>query len=541
MTSLQGNRERKGTLNASRDSVAAHVKMKSLAFFSCGLVFVQVLCFAVIIQAGPVFNKDRDAFLQREKNMFLGCNITLSDKEAEVNSILMTHKRSEYMKGLQNPTTFSPARNFLLAKRDIDDSEVFKIIQKAPKGAALHNHDQALVSTDFLVYNLTYMPNLYTCKTSRGMWLFHFFQEPDRKCGWKLVSELRNNATNVTQFDEALKRNFTLITSNPRAKYPDINAVWKIFIKIFRTVRGLIFYRPAFESYYLQVLKEFKEDNVMYLELRSEVRGLYELNGTILPYNEIASIFDRLTRQFIYENPDFLGVKIIYSVIRRVDNKILEEHLRKAQNLKKVYPDLIAGFDLMGQEDMGRSLEYFADTLITANKELKYFFHAGETNWEGLTDLNLVDAILLNTTRIGHGYAITKHPLVMKLVKQRQIAIEVNPISNQVLMLVQDLRNHPAATLMADNYPVVISSDDPSFWGAKALSHDMYEAFMGIAGLDADLRVLKQLALNSLKYSALDKNDKEDAISAWEEKWNRFIDEVLKDQNYNNVKNKTQE
>ena len=47
-------------------------------------------------------------------------------------------------------------------------------------------------------------------------------------------------------------------------------------------------------------------------------------------------------------------------------------------------------------------------------------------------DLNIVDAILLNTTRIGHGYALSKHPQLMKLVKDRNIAIEVCPISNQV-------------------------------------------------------------------------------------------------------------
>ena len=55
--------------------------------------------------------------------------------------------------------------------------------------------------------------------------------------------------------------------------------------------------------------------------------------------------------------------------------------------------------------------------------------------WTELTDENLIDAVLLNTTRIGHGFALLRHPWVLEQVRERGIAIEINPISNQVRLM----------------------------------------------------------------------------------------------------------
>jgi adenosine deaminase CECR1 len=98
--------------------------------------------------------------------------------------------------------------------------------------------------------------------------------------------------------------------------------------------------------------------------------------------------------------------------------------------------------------------------------DIPFLFHAGETlDSGGSTDENLIDAILLDSKRIGHGFALPKHPLAMRMIKERGIALEVCPISNEVLHLCPTIRGHTLPILLANNVHCTINSDNGTFYG----------------------------------------------------------------------------
>ena len=93
--------------------------------------------------------------------------------------------------------------------------------------------------------------------------------------------------------------------------------------------------------------------------------------------------------------------------------------------------------------------------------EIPFLFHCGETLDVGAdTDGNLVDALLLDSKRIGHGFALPRHPYVLEQMKKRNICVEVCPISNEILGLTPRINGHTMYSLLANNVHCTVSTDN---------------------------------------------------------------------------------
>ncbi|XP_016299757.1 adenosine deaminase CECR1-A-like [Sinocyclocheilus anshuiensis] len=500
-----------------------NLKVRSLL---ASLIVLMLLC---IRECNPKPDPhQRELMLKQDMSQQVGGRVELTAAEQQLDLLLHQLKLKEMA-----TSPFPPANHFFKVRHTMQKSPVFKLLQKMPKGAALHIHSSAMVSVDWLVMNATYKPHCYICFKWDGSVQFLFSANtPFLRWGcslWKRLDVLRASLSDVTAFDNSLMRNLTLFTEDPETSYPTQDAAWDRFEKTFIALSGLITYAPVFKDYIYQGLKELYKDNIMYLELRVGQSKAYELDGTTHDRAWSLEVYRNITEQFRANHPDFIGSRLIFSVHRSLSVSQVKQAVQEAIEMQRKYPDIVAGFDLVGREDTGGSIWYFRDALSLASEiktQLPFFFHAGETDLDGTdVDRNVLDALLFNTSRIGHGFALVHHPLAKQLSRMRGVAVELCPISNQVLKLVSDLRNHPAAVLMSDGHPVVVSSDDPTLFGTTGLSYDFYQVFVGIGGLSANLGTLKQLAMNSIRYSSLSPQLQDKAMTVWKEKWNKFVAE----------------
>ncbi|XP_005185572.2 adenosine deaminase 2 [Musca domestica] len=507
-------------------------KRKFLLFF-CHIMAITICTESAIIKqnSNSSYMTARDAIIHAEDLLSIGGHLILNERENQVDEIFLRYKYDELARGFQDADQNVGAMHFFKAKPMIEQSKVFQFLQQMPKGALLHAHTSATVSSKWVVENIFQMPGLLRCVRSDGVSILSFRRMPEKhNCtsDYVLVSDERNRADSAEGYDQSLEGLINLYTPMPELEYPTITRVWTRFQNMFSTMSDVLLYLPAYRAYHWQMLQEMYDDNIMYSEVRMNMYELYDANNNTFTGERCLLELMHLVAQFRQQHPDFLGIKIIISPSRNTAPEGIQQRFDNFKMYHSLYPKTLIGFDLVGQEDTGRPLIEFVSILNQQPETAKFFFHAGETNWFGSPiDYNILDALLLNTTRIGHGYALIKHPMLWNEVKARDIAIEVNPLSNQILHLVWDLRNHPGALFIAQDIPMVICNDDPGFWNAKGLSYDFYYAIMSMAPNNAGLKTLKQLVWNSLKYSTFDECERKNAYELLQTKWDQFIDNVL--------------
>lgn len=430
-----------------------------------------------------------------------------------------------------------PGMMFTLAKERMEQSKLWRIIKKMPKGALLHCHLSAMADLDWLIDQLfitagmcVKAPGSLHTEDARllGQFSFHFAKESSHSKESSLWSEsyqadeLVPVAVAADNFPAGGKEGFVkwvksrvTITPEEAVKHHmGPNAIWTKFISCFGLLDSIQHYEPIYRGFIRLMLRQLYEDGVKWVDIRTTFVTPFYKTGSEVGDHDFENMLAALEEEIAAfksseEGKGFWGARVIWTGIRASDPRRIVEDMKNCIEMKVLFPDLIGGYDFVGQEDLGRPLVdltpeifWFKKRCAEEGVDIPFFFHAGETLGDGdSVDENLFDAILLGTRRIGHGFSLYKHPLLCDMVKDKRILIESCPVSNEILRLTSGIMSHPLPALLARGIPCSLSNDDPAILGqgANGMSHDFFQALQGWENLG--LEGLASLAENSVRWA----------------------------------------
>ncbi|CAN8098475.1 unnamed protein product [Discula destructiva] len=518
------------------------------------------------------YEKQREELRRREGALDFEYKFasTASAKEREVNQILQRARTEdnelyraapvrEGFNGQQHPRFAGD--HFLSNKALIDDCKVYEIARKVPKGAHLHIHFNACLHPKVLLDIARKMPQMYItsdlpllanrdCHSlKRAKIQFSIMAQPEKTGNLFETDYKDRHAQKFQHFLAEFPKRFPerdamkwlgekLVFREEEAHnlHQTVGGAWEEFNTRTQMMKGLFNYETAYRTYTRECLKDFVADNIQYAEIRPnfmDTNQVWKDDGSSKVDNVgIMNMIIEEVEKFQKEVKDFGGLKIIYCCPRSYPKDKVANGLRECLEFKKKWGKWIAGFDLVGEESKGKPLKFFVHEFLEfqkscaeANVEIPFLFHCGETIDTGSeTDDNLLDALLLKSKRIGHGFALARHPYIMERMKKEGVCLEVCPISNEILGLTPRVDGHAMYNLLANNVHCTVNSDNGTLFNST-LSHDFYQVMVGKSTMT--LYGWKQLIEWSLQHSCLSKEEYASIHETWLQKWDKFLDEIL--------------
>ncbi|RDX47025.1 Metallo-dependent hydrolase [Lentinus brumalis] len=503
-------------------------------------------------------------------------------RTAEAESVWDPNRKTEQPHGSQQ---MFPGMEFLTARATIMSTQLFAILSKVrslrdhffeleldasqmPKGGLLHAHLDATVRADVLLELAMKQPAIHVRapgKLSAGNFktvLPEFRALPQAQWTqipsitdpsyepntWVPIKNARGNFSDAlggpAGFDRWVVGALMIEPAEAYGTHNSTAKIWKKFQSTFGVSDGLIRFVPVWTEYVREFLLSSIEDGISYVEPRILFwfKHMIGADGKEnVPHRVWLQMYERVLNEVKASldvrgrADEFVGSKIIYSTLRIGTPEELEWYTEDCLALKVEFPHLIAGFDIVGHEDSLEPLIKYADVFLRFKERQKelgvdipFVFHAGETLGDGTAaDVNLYDAILLGTKRIGHGLSIYKHPHLMEICREKGICIEMCPISNEILRLTGSMPMHPLPAIMNHGVHVALCSDDPAVFGNMGLTFDFFQVF--VASEVNGLITLRELVWDSIRFSNLDEEEKGRALSLLEKRWAQFVRHVLEE------------
>ncbi len=210
-------------------------------------------------------------------------------------------------------------------------------------------------------------------------------------------------------------------------------------------------------------------------------------------------------------------VRFQIAILRFLPNA--EDNLRTAYKFVYDNAEDFVAINFVGREDNDKGYPLrFLSTLRDLRREygeVRLSIHAGEVDEP---NRHVADTLLLGADRIGHGVNLISDSDTMRNMRHGPYLVEINLISNLLLGYVSDYAQHPFPEYLRTGIPVALSTDDRGMWDSTMTD----EFFVAVKEFNLSWEEIKTLSRNSLQYSFLPEEVKQDLLKTYADRVGKF-------------------
>ena len=282
------------------------------------------------------------------------------------------------------------------------------------------------------------------------------------------------------------------------------------FIEVYWEIVGYINDEKHFEHITYDMLKACSDCNTRYVEASFSPRDHLQHNL------DFSKMVNAINKGIDHARESFgIETNIRIDIVR----SSTQDEAMEVLNYIEKYPHNFVSIDIGGNETAFPP-KPFAETYARAREMgLHLAAHAGEA----AGPQSIWDAIkFLQVERIGHGVSAREDPKLMAYLKEKQIGIEMNPMSNVRTGVVKSIQDHPIREFFDRGLLVTVNSDDPSLFHTN-LNNEYLQIH---EHLGFSLSELFQLSLNGIEIAFLDEARKIKLRDSFSAEYSQIIGQV---------------
>lgn len=243
---------------------------------------------------------------------------------------------------------------FSLARPKIEQSKLWQIIKKMPKGALLHCHLEAMVDLDWLIEHAFTLTGIHVqadgpldSVEAQSTTPFSFkWLKAEQQTNASLWNSSYTPGTLIPiaqvadsfpgggrdAFKALMRARSTITHDESLAHHHGPNDIWRKFLSCFGIIASLLHYEPTYREFLRRMFQQLVEDGVQYVDIRSAFIVPFYREGceeADEDFDFMIGILDDEIEAFKKSEKSFWGARLIWTTIRHLDTrKIIESKSR---------------------------------------------------------------------------------------------------------------------------------------------------------------------------------------------------------------------